>query len=267
MTIFIFTQMLSFNASVVNKSELAKINDPFQIMPATTNNINEKTLMEYRKSGVNNDRILIHINYICRVFSTQAIQSDSLARIILRTYKKLASIIHTDKILIHTPSSLSEFENMNIGFEVLRSELSNIKLYLEIPSFKKSLFEKITKEKYIEELNKYFIDSDEYVFDTAHLFANGYSAEEMIELFKKYKCSYCHLNGNLNNIHCSDSHCAIFDEKSKFKDFDAVCKFLSSQDIICIAEMTKEGKLWSDWQDFSQQYNFNIVKFSSSYSI
>jgi endonuclease IV len=262
--------MLTFNASVSDKKNLASINAPFQIMPSTTNTFTENTLAQFLAAGINNTDILIHLNYICRIFSSSALPVNSLARYILKQYKQLADSIHTKRILVHLPATSSEMDNIAIGFSIIREELPGYQLYFEIPAWSSSLRKQVTKESYMEEVLKYIdLKKEQLVFDTAHLFANGYSADEMISLFKKYKCDYCHLNGNERAVGTTDSHVAIFSSASKFREYDSVCKYLASDGtkIICVAEMTKAGHDWNEWTKFAKKYSFELVPFNKAFSI
>jgi endonuclease IV len=280
--------MITFNASVVDKNNLAKLSEfPFQIMPSQTKIFSEKTLEDFSKANINNPNILIHMNYICKIFSPKAIPENSLARLIIKQYKILADSINSKNILFHLPATLTERDNINIGFSIIEEELKNYKIYLEIPTWTSALRKVVNKMSYLDEIDKFLDEShQQYVFDTAHLYANGYSTSEMIELFKKYKCDFCHLNGNKNLPNHPDVHTTIFSSKNKWQDYDELCKILAKTDIICIAEMTgKKGNKsvsndkvndkvnddlineYEHWQNFSNQYKFKIVPFNKAYSL
>jgi endonuclease IV len=185
----------------------------------------------------------------------------------LRTYKTLAEALHTKNILIHLPANLNEYNNLNIGFEIIQSELGDdFNIHLEIPAWAKTLHH-ISRVDYYDEIDKYMKPNYNYVFDTAHLFANGYTTEEIINLFKKYDTKYCHLNGNLRSRYCSDSHTAIFSENNKIPDWKEICLYLSQTKIICIAEMTKENRIWNEWENFCCEKNFKLVDFNKIYSL
>jgi hypothetical protein len=86
------------------------------------------------------------------------------------------------------------------------------------------------------------------------LFANGYTSSEMIDLFEKYPCDYCHLNRNKNPIGTTDSHVAVHFIHSKWKDYEEVCKYLAKSNKICVVEMTKKELDWKDWEDFAKYF-------------
>ena len=109
--------ILSFNFSVTNKKELAKCKDPFQIMPATHNYIQNSHIQNY--VGIQNPNILIHMNYVTRMFSSNGLEKDSTIRYSLRQYAKLADKIGTKDILIHMPKSLQEWNNFILGYKII----------------------------------------------------------------------------------------------------------------------------------------------------
>jgi hypothetical protein len=76
--------MLTFNTSITDKKNLATIHNPIQIMPSTTHILTEKTLKEYEEAKINNPDILIHINYICKIFSPSAVPENSVAHLIIK---------------------------------------------------------------------------------------------------------------------------------------------------------------------------------------
>ena len=57
------------------------------------------------------------------MFSSNALEKESNIRFSSRQYKKLAKKIGTKNILIHLPSSLSEWKNFEFGFQVIVDEL------------------------------------------------------------------------------------------------------------------------------------------------
>ena len=107
------------------------------------------------------------------------------------------------------------------------------------------------------------------VFDTAHLFALGAEAKDQIQLFNKYRkyMKYCHLNGNVNGKWTSDSHAPIMSDKSKLNDWEDLSAFIAKLGLICIAEITKFGKTWEDWDDYAKEFGFDIVKYHEQLSI
>jgi endonuclease IV len=258
---------LTFNATTTNKQELANISSPFQIMPSTVKFITQNTLDEYTKAKINNPLILIHMNYICRVFSSDTIKPDSLSRRVLRVYKSLAESIQTKNILIHLPFSLSEYNHLQSGFEVIQTELGDdINVHLEMPAWCKTL-RNLPRDDYFNEIDKFMKPNYNYVFDTAHLFANRYTTKEIINLFEKYETKYCHLNGNLNPRYHNDKHIAIFNEMNKMPDWKEICKYISETKIICIAEISKQGQKWEEWEQFSKDIGFDLVPYNKAFII
>ena len=105
------------------------------------------------------------------------------------------------------------------------------------------------------------------VFDTAHLFADGCSVDDMIFIMKKFKhmIKYIHLNGNINPQFTSDSHTPLFGSKNKIKDWEKLSKFCASLNVVCIAEITKYGTEWKNWETYAENNGFKLVSFNRSF--
>lgn len=277
--------ILTFNLSVNDKQNVSAINEPFQIMPTTNNHISEKSLQTYQKA--NNPNIVCHMNYITHVFSDSAIYNDGTVRYSLRQYVKLAQKLGTNDILIHMPYSKSEWDNLSFGISVINDEIckKGLIVHFEIPAWTKDLQLELNANKdsdpiqyisdYLDEILKYCAELDggnfAFVFDTAHMFSNGCVKYEQFEtLFNKYKqyMKYCHLNGNINPPFKMDNHVPIFDEhNSKIKCWRDISKLVTKLQIICVAEITKLGADWQEWQDYAKQFGFKLVEFNDYYSI
>ena len=273
--------ILSFNLSVSDKNNVATINEPFQIMPSTRNYLSDISINSY--PTCKNEKIIIHMNYITRIFRKDAIESNSPERESLRQYVKLANKLGTRNILIHMPSSKDEMENIGIGFKIIYDELlkKDIVVHLEITAWTKNLMDEMkiydgdSKEyvsnyltKMINYMNIFPANKFYIVIDTAHLYSNGCEADDMIYLIKKFKdkIKYIHLNGNINPKFTSDSHVPIFTKKNRINDWEKLSKFCSSLDVICIAEITKYGVEWKEWEQYANDTGFKLVKFNEKYS-
>lgn len=250
-------------------------------MPSTRNYLSDKSINAYHAH--NNDNIILHMNYITRVFKKDAIEKNSSERKSLSQYAKLAKKLGTRNILIHMPNTIEEMENIGYGFKIMYDELisKDIIVHLEIASWSKAL---------IEHLNIYNDDPKEYitnfitkikeymnvfpsgkfyiVFDTAHLYANGCEVDDMIFIMNKFKylIKYIHLNGNVNYKFTSDSHTPLFTQKNRIKDWEKLSKYCASLNVICIAEVTKIGAKWDQWEQYAKNNGFNLVKFNENYS-
>ena len=265
--------ILTFNASVSNKSVISDLESvPFQIMASTRNYLSDSTINNYPES--HNPNLLLHMNYITRPFNDNAIETNSRERASLRQYVKLAQRTGTQDILIHMPSNLTEYRNMAQGFRVISDELTkhNIIVHFEIAPWSQELIsyfklqehpEAVDEfiDKVIARFNKFPKGSFMIVFDTAHLYALGCEAEEQIRLFHKYKqyMKYCHLNGNVNSKYTSDSHAPIMSTKSKLKNYEQLSAEIAKLNLICVAEITKYGKQWGEWEDYAKKYGFKII--------
>lgn len=277
---------LTFNASVSNKQELSQITNSFQIMPTTTVLLSDKMIGSYVQA--NNGNILLHMNYITKIYTDNAIENDSRERYSIRQYVKLARKLGTKDILIHMPCSKSENSRLMFGVQIMYEEIlsKGMNLHLEIASWtkdylaelndKNEAIENITKliesiESYISSIKQVSnFDGDYYyVIDTAHLHANGCTVDDMLNIINQYqnKIKYVHFNGNINQMFTSDTHVPMFDLSNKIKNWEHLAKECSKlTNIIFIAEVTKIGAHWEDWEKFSSQYGFNLVKRSEIYS-
>ena len=276
--------ILTFNLSVADKDNVASVSEPFQIMPATRTIISDKQIDAYH--NMTNTNIILHMNYITRVFKAEAIESNSKERYSLQQYVKLATKLGTKNILLHLPSSSSEMSNLGIGMKVMYDEIirKNMILHLEIPSWTKEYIRDLHINtsasetnttalvteyltKVVKIIDSFPKDSCFIVLDTAHLFANGCEANDMIAIVTKFRpyMRYLHLNGNVNYKFTSDSHVPMFSGKNKIKNFDQLCTVIASANLICIAEVTKEGAEWKDWETFANSFGFKLVKFNKYY--
>lgn len=265
--------VLTFNASVVDKNVVTVIKEPFQIMPSTRNYLTDATISKYPESG--NENLLIHMNYITKPFGDNAIESNSRVRYSLRQYCKLVQQLKTKDVLIHMPSNLNELRNLTQGLSVINDELCShgVHVHLEIACWSMELANelKVNQSNAVECVSK-FIDTIltrcaryggkfSIVLDTAHLLANGCSAEKQMILFDKYRnhMKYAHLNGNLNGMFTSDSHVPIWHTKSRLVDFQTLSRHVSGLGLICVAEITKAGDNYDRWKQFSDSMGFELV--------
>ena len=276
--------VLTFNASVSNKKVIKDLeSEPFQIMASTRNYLTNQTISTYPQT--HNPNLLLHMNYITRVFNNNAIETNSRERFSLQQYAKLAERVGTKDILIHMPCNVIEVNNVAQGLSIIHDELltRGIVVHLEIAAWTQELItaRKIRSRKdvvnYISEfvdliirhMEKYKAGSFMIVFDTAHLYAIGAEAKDQMQLFNKYRkyMKYCHLNGNVNGKLTSDSHAPIMSDKSKLSDWEELSTFIAKLGLICVAEVTKYGKTWEDWKDYAEEFGFNIIKYHEQLSI
>lgn len=277
--------VLTFVANVSDKHNLSYIKDAFQIMPSTLNFMTDRVINQYVKSSL--PLLLIHINYITNVWSDTAIERGSTVRLSLRQYVKLAQLLGTRNILVHLPSSLSEWNRIDIGFKVLKDELLDVGMvaHLEIPAFSKSLeididiyFDTICKyidavsghsgEKSTTDYNQCIYPSNCFlVMDTAHLHANHCGG--IAGTIRKYihRIWYVHLNGNKNMPGKKDYHVPIFHSENKIKQWESVCREIALLKVVCVAEVTHSGKSWEEWTQFASAYGFRVVDKNTAWNI
>ena len=265
--------ILTFNFSVAKKKKLADYKEPFQIMPATVNYVKDSDIDKYK--NISNNNIIIHLNYVTRMFSSNGLEKDSTIRYSLRQYAKLADKIGTKDILIHMPKSLQEWNNFILGYKIIHDELlsKGYNIHFEITAWTKDLHEEFGKETNRISVVKNYYDvlfdaaksygDTKYVYvviDTAHMFSNGCTENDIIQILKEYddKIKYIHWNGNLNKMFSSDSHVPIFDTQSKMS-YDKISTYVAKLDKICVCEITKEDAPKSEWERYANRYGFHLV--------
>ena len=266
---------LTFNFSVSNKSKLIGYTEPYQIMPATINYIKDSDIEKYK--NISNPKILIHLNYITPMFSTKGIEKGSSVRFSLRQYRHLADKLGTKNILVHMPKSLQEWNNFKMGFKIVYDELlsKDYDVHFEITSWSKDLHKEFGKEadQRVQVVEKYFkalldeakaLDVSRHVhivIDTAHMFANGCTEDDIIEVIKKYdsKIKYLHWNGNVRPMYATDSHAPIFSEASLLP-YDKISKVVARMNKICVCEITKDGEAYAKWETYARKYGFHLVE-------
>lgn len=276
--------ILTFNLSVKDKSNLASIDQPFQIMPATNRYISDSMIANYVECQ--NPNIVLHMNYITKIYSDNAVMNDSTARYSIRQYTKLADVLGTKDILIHMPFTEDEYENLQYGMEVIKEEICDkgYVVHLEIPAWSKELIALMTSKskdpkvyvcEYLDMVFAYCEEfkEDSYMFvpDTAHLWSNGCTEIEHFEhILNRYKgfIKYVHLNGNVNPPFKMDIHAPIFDATwNKMDCSQDIAELCVSMNVICIAEITKYGMDWTEWKKCAKAYGFKLVKPNTMYTI
>lgn len=267
--------------SVSDKNNVASNKDAFQIMPATQNYLFDKSINSYPEG--NNPNLVLHMNYITRIFSPDAIENDSSARRSLRQYVKLAKKLGTKDILIHAPYTSSEWASLPLGMKVMYDEIikEGMKLHLEMPAWSSEFISKFTNgEETREYLLRYFTEIFKYfssfpkgsyyiVPDTAHMFANGCELIEDYEfIFNKFKdfIKYIHLNGNVNYMFKSDKHCPMYNPDNKIKCWKELSMLCSEMNVICIAEVTKIYGTREGWEQYAKEFGFKLVPDNDKYS-
>jgi len=277
------TSILTFNCSVSDKNNLTTITDPYQIMPATQNMISDKTISNY-PTNYSNENLLLHMNYITRIFKSSAIEYNSRERYSLKQYVKLAKRLGTKDILIHMPCSRDELNNLGNGFKLIQDEIikQGMNIHLEITAWNKDLMAELdikhndAKEyicNYLTEIIKYYdvLRAPEQCFiviDTAHLYSNGCSVDDMIYIIDKFKgkIKYIHMNGNNKPQYTSDTHAPLFTDANRIQQWDKLSRYCAKLGVICITENNKFGAEWDDWKKYAEEYGFKLVEFNDAYS-
>lgn len=274
---------LTFNASTANVTihNLDTIDDYFQIMPSPRARLTPTTINNFT---VKNPRILIHVNYLTHVFANDTIEYNSPARKSLAAYNVLARHIGTNNVLIHLPYSTNEMNRLADGIQVIHDELVKYgkTIHLEMPAFTAEFQRtiRLRERSAVECLNEYFErifdelkqlpeGSFKLVFDTAHMYSNGCTGKDMIELMEKYKpfIEYVHLNGNEHSMYAQDKHCPIYSDRNKIPDVDELSTYCAQNGFVCVCEVTGTTGTWDGWTSYANKYGFRLVQYNSNLGI
>ena len=99
------------------------------------------------------------------------------------------------------------------------------------------------------------------VLDTAHMWANGCTVEDMIALYKRFakNMKISHLNGNKRGQFTSDAHCPIFLDTNRIDHVDRLMEYLATTDLLLITENASDGVEYIQWKRFADKYKLKIV--------
>lgn len=274
---------ISFNVSVAgDKSFLSTYEYPMQIMPQQRKTITSQMLSQY--PNISKKRIAcVHTSYVTRAFS-EKILDNGFQRLNILNYLALADRIGFQYILVHGPESMKEwnilYACLNILHGLEQKSGTDVKVIIEMPAFKGSfiddLKERMAEDKSYEKSDikdikildylSYYFDhiieqGFDIVLDTAHLYSNGASVEDMIALFKRYEknMKISHLNGNKNRQFTSDAHCPIFSDKNRIERVNVLMDYLSTTKLILITENASEGTEYKEWKRFADKYKLSII--------
>ena len=261
--------MLTFVYSVPNKFKGVNLPDyPVQIIPYSRTRIIEAEIKCYPIRDKNNGGI-VHASYMCHPFGKKFEQFENTS--MLRTYKTLCERIKYN-FLIHGPSNLNEFETYSKGMCIIRDMFKDFpyKILIEVPAFNKAF--QISMNDYLAAIIGEFPadrNNFEICIDTAHLFANGCSSDDIIEVCKNFEdvIHTIHLNGNENEQYCTDKHIEIFSPNSKLKNIKNMVQYFKDKNMLMIAELSRGTYGYNDWKTFADSYDIKIVEFSEKLMI
>ena len=275
--------VLSFNVSVAgDKRFLSTYNHPMQIMPQQRKTITEQMLSQY--PVIKDKRVAcVHTSYVTRAFGEKML-TPGFQRINILNYLALADRIGFQYVLVHGPESMKEWHILDASLKILHEleekSKKTAKIIIEMPAFKGAFINELKElmasdDSYkksdvkditvLDYLTYYFEHITAYnfdiVLDTAHLYANGATVEDMIELYKRFakNMKITHLNGNKNRQFTSDNHCPIFSDKNKIEGVDRLMTYLSTTKLVLITENASDGVEYIEWKRFSDKFKISIV--------
>ena len=272
-------EMLSFNASTIDREALSKITNPYQILPGGRSSFQAKDVATFIEGK--NENVLIHSSYITRPFKEDI---SNVTRINLRNYAELAKRIGTKDILVHMPSNVLEYEEYAFGINAIIEYVikNGCVCHLETNPLSRELqtFLEMNRENAVSVYTSYtdslleiiptkYRDYFYVCVDTAHLFANGFDGLSMIKYIDKYKhkVKYIHFNGNMNSMFTKDKHVPMYRLDNKIDNVDKLTSFCSSLKKILIVEDSTEKGSYDDWKAFCDKYKIRLVAFNDVYSI
>lgn len=269
--------MFSYNITSSGGKFQSLQNQTFQIMPIQYGNLNPFRF----KLFTNKTNILLHTGYDFHPFQAEIFNPLGKQVGKLKSYLETCKRIHADQLLIHGPDQPSSLKYFEAGLTILRSYLndfsnsqttvptssSNFKICIEMPAFTKSMYCRCDELQwsglnitaandtaaanniydfiisYFETVIKFKFD---IVIDTAHLFSNGLSTQQMINILEMFKNNYkyIHLNGNCNPQFKKDEHTTLTPcpgyKKNLIPDSDLLLKkaaeLMNKNNKICISE-------------------------------
>lgn len=265
---------LTFNISVKDKGFIKTCTEPFQILPVRTGFVNYSS---YQTNNPIKRNILIHTGYDFNLWKHFEMFEFSKQYMQIVNYMRLSHNLGADSILIHGPSSYNECgfsENLsNLLTRV--NEINTVKSFcVEIPRFTHDLINTIQQNKtnmldFIDAYtNKIIRQNCNIVFDTAHLYANGLTVDDMILLLTKYNdhYKYIHLNGNSNPKYSKDNHTIMINCEEEGRkpnligspeEIDRLLYKVASLNKICVSE--EKHTNYKYYQSLAKKYGFNLV--------
>ena len=272
--------MLSYTISTRNNLFQSLTNQTFQIMPTRTGLLNSLKFLENTK---NESNILLHTGYDVHPFQQEIFNPASYQVQLLKSYFEACQRLKVKQLLIHGPDKPESMNYLVSGLTVLKSYLDNfnslnrdykLQICIEMPAFCQSMFRyfktsNFDLNKIYEFVKSYFNEvvkiGFEIVIDTAHLFSNGLTTEQMIELIEIFKNNYTfiHLNGNAHQSFKKDKHTTL----TPCEGFDMNLIPNSDKILMKVSEMMKLGKICISEQkcgnvkyfsELSKQYDFKL---------
>lgn len=210
-----------------------------------------------------------HTFYNIRLFNDMSSQAYIKNYNTFQIYVMNAKKIGFGHVLIHGPSTYHEFEYTLGPLNVLYKYYKDI-LVIETPCFTKEVHDKrrgnMTPLDYMMSYIQGILDIgftlDNICIDTAHLWSNGLSTNDMITLYKKYPSKYVHLNGNIRDQYMTDVHTFWWSGDNKITNGDELIKLFVESNARCIIECTTPELLWNSMpmiKSFADQYGFKLL--------
>lgn len=190
---------------------------------------------------------IIHVYYTYLIFSHIFFTYRNYILPGLLKYIEIKDELKFTYVLAHLPSNIEQFELFTNGLNKINKLQINKCLLLEDTHFYD--FDELKSKHHLSPVNFYYYLLEQIhkynlnlCLDTAHMFSNTLTIEEMINVLQKAYdmkiLKVIHLNGNSRNQDYSDKHIEFFSESNKIKAFDRILKKINTfDDITLIVEL------------------------------
>jgi hypothetical protein len=254
---------LSFTITTSNGTFQTLKDKTFQIMPTRTRIVNYKKFKPINEPT----NILLHTGYDVRPWSQEIFNPSSYQLSLIDSYITTSKILNVKEILIHGPDTPERIEYLISGLKLLKSLNTKIPFVIEMPAFCQSMFNDQYMNNKYEFIKSYFntcvTEGFNIVPDTAHLYANGLTTKEIIEILNIFKDDYTfiHLNGNSKPQYKHDKHTTLTPltgyETNKIESSEELLSHVAKLNKICISEQKCNNLKY--FTELANKYGFKLI--------
>ena len=265
--------MLSFTITTSQNKFQQLQKQVFQIMPTRTGFINSLKFNQVSTPT----KILLHTGYDVIPFKEEIFNSSSYQIELLKSYFEVCQRLNVCQLLIHGPDKPDTMKYFTAGLNIIKYTFSNsipnnsnLKIAIEMPAFCKSMWNIIKHEDIYDFTLSYFNEiikvGFDIIIDTAHLFSNGLTTQQIIDILELFKNNYTfiHLNGNSHDMYKPDKHttltpCEGYETNlipNSDKLLEKVSDLMNKHNKICISEQKCTNVEY--FNNLAKQYNFKL---------
>ena len=242
------------------------LDQPFQIMPTR---FHPPNYLKYPQAS-HQTHILVHAGYDVKPFTSNLfLKTSYIAAVLLPSYMTLCRRIGADMLLIHGPESYDEYKHLKACLMLLKDVyVDDVKMCVEMPAFAKSLLESYeftrNPQQFIKSYLHTIVDAGfEICVDTAHMFANGMSTDDVIDVLNEFRehYSYIHLNGNSKPSYSKDKHTTLTPHPdyapNLIPDVDKLLGHIAGLGVICVSEQKCNDLRY--FETLAKTYGFTLA--------